>query len=82
MGRVGQCWELEDKAYDILGFNVKRIEVMEWESSGGFQKGAVVSVTDKDVVAGTIGSSGRPTGMGDRQSISREDPIEKSDLTW
>ena len=27
--RVGQCWELEDRAYDILGFKEDRIEVME-----------------------------------------------------
>ena len=68
--RVGQCWELENKAYDILDFNEDRIEVMEWESGGGFQKGAVISVTDKDAVAGITGRSGRPTEMGGRLFFS------------
>ena len=51
---------------------------MEWESSGGFQKGAIISVTDKDVVAGITGRSGRPTGMGGRLSIRREDLINNA----
>jgi hypothetical protein len=32
--RIGQCWEVDGKIYDILGFNAPDIEVMEWECTG------------------------------------------------
>ena len=38
--RIGQCWELDDRIYDILGYNGERIEVMEWESNGRIAKGS------------------------------------------
>ena len=76
--RVGQCWELDNKVYDILGYNENRIEVMEWESAGKIEKGCLMRVTDKDVVASLPGSNGRPTGMGGRNTIDRDDLIERA----
>ena len=76
--RIGQCWELDDRIYDILGYNGERIEVMEWESNGRIAQGSHVRVTDKDVIEGHPGSSGRPTGMGGRNTVSREDLITRA----
>ena len=66
------------RIYDILGYNGERIEVMEWETDGRIAKGGQVRVTDKDVIDGQPGSSGRPTGMGGRNSVSREDLIARA----
>ena len=39
--RVGQCWELDNKVYDILGYNENRVEVMEWESAEKKKPGGI-----------------------------------------
>ena len=67
--RIGQCWELDDRIYDILGYNGERIEVMEWESNGRIAKGSQASVTDKDVIEGHPGSrNGRSQHSKQRRS--------------
>jgi hypothetical protein len=65
--RVGQCWELGGRAYEILGFDGEDIEVMEWESKEGLKIGHDLWVSDRDVEEGVEGSDGRPTGMGGRK---------------
>ncbi len=42
--RVGQCWELGGRAYEILGFD--DVEVMEWESKEGMKIGHDLWVSD------------------------------------
>ena len=32
--RIGQCWEVDGRIYDILGFDAPDIEVMEWKCTG------------------------------------------------
>ena len=76
--RVGQCWEMNGRAYEILGFDGDDIEVMEWESKEGIKVGHDLWVSDKDVVEGMEGSDGRPTGMGGRNKLSKQKMIEDS----
>ncbi len=45
--RVGQCWELGGRAYEILGFDGKDVEVMEWESKEGIKIGHDLWVSTK-----------------------------------
>ena len=76
--RVGQCWELGGRAYEILGFDGEDVEVMEWESKEGIKIGHDLWVSDKDVEEGVEGSNGRPTGMGVRNKLSKQAMMENS----
>ena len=48
--RIGPCWEVDDKIFDILGFNEDDIEVMEWECKGLPDQDKMVWVSDKDIL--------------------------------
>ena len=75
--RIGQCWEVDGRIYDILGFSDLDIEVMEWECAGQPELGKKVWVSDKNVLD-REGSDGRPTGMGGRNRINRQGLIDRA----
>jgi hypothetical protein len=75
--RIGQCWEVGGKIFDILGFNKDDIEVMEWECKDLPEQDKMVWVSDKDILD-RKGSDGRPTGMGGRNKISKQELIERA----
>ena len=75
--RIGQCWEVDGKIFDILGFNEDDIEVMEWECKGLPEQDKMVWVSDKDILV-MKGSDGRPTGMGGRNKISKQELIDRA----
>ena len=52
--RVGQCWEMQGRALEILGFRGDDIEIMEWECGHSLTIGGNMEVRDGN----------RPQGMG------------------
>ena len=75
--RVGQCWEIQGKVCEILGFRDEDIEIMEWTYDRELSLGKTLVVTDDDVLD-EPNSDGRPTGMGGRNTINRAELIEKA----
>ena len=63
--RIGQCWELDGRVCEILGYNGDSVEVMYWDGNGQIEAGNKLEVSDDNSYYGY------PTGMGGRNKISR-----------
>ena len=70
--RVGQCWEVQGKAVEILGFRGDEVEIMNWEC------GQSINVGDKMFVK----EDNRPKGMGGSTMITREVRRTCLSLAW
>jgi hypothetical protein len=66
--RVGQCWEYDGRALEILGFRDDQIETMEWECENSITIGR--NIEEKD--------GNRPQGMGGSVLIGKEEFIEQA----
>jgi len=58
--RVGQCWEMQGRAIEILGFRGNDIEIMEWECGHSVKVNMMMSVKEEN----------RPKGMGGSTLLS------------
>ena len=63
--RIGQCWELDGRVYEILGYDGDKIEIMYWDGNGRIEVGSKLEVSDDNSYYGY------PTGMGGRNKIDR-----------
>jgi hypothetical protein len=52
--RVGQCWEVNGRALEILGFRGQDIEIMEWECSYNVRVGESMKVLEGNRPSGSI----------------------------
>jgi hypothetical protein len=73
--RIGQVWLIENRIFEILAFKYDRIEFMEWEGinrSRQMGPGRIIYVSPRDDY------QGYPTGAGGRNSISRDEFVDKA----
>jgi len=75
--RTGQCWLLNERVVEILGFNATGVEIMYWDNIKGIEVGRWVEVMDDkcDTVR-----QGYPTGAGGRNTITKEDLMRSKAL--
>ena len=59
--RVGQCWEIDGKAFELLGYRGSDAEIMEWESGDQITLGCDMIAKEED----------RPLGMGGIRLMDR-----------
>ena len=73
--RIGQVWLIKNRIFEILAFKYDRIEFMEWEGinrSRQMGPGRIIHVSPRDDY------EGYPTGAGGRNSISRDEFVDKA----
>ncbi len=58
--RIGQCWEMDGRVSEILGYDGSNVEVMYWDGNGEIKVGDKLEVSTEDSYYGY------PTGMGGR----------------